>query len=160
MTKPTQEYLQQNLKYDKDTGRLYWLISKRGRQIGKPIGVIRSDGRRELMLDGQRYLTAHVIWALHKGYWVEKPIELDHRDQHNSNDCIENLREATHSQNNHNKYTGNKVRGVYKRGSRYRAMIKVNKKSIHLGYYDTEYEAKLAYDNAAEEHFGEFACQL
>lgn len=44
--------------------------------------------------------------------------------------------------------------GVYKENHRYRAVISINKKSVHLGMYDTPEEAALAYNKKSIELYG------
>ncbi|MBL7818683.1 MAG: hypothetical protein JNL70_27025 [Saprospiraceae bacterium] len=51
---------------------------------------------------------------------------------------------------NHVGYTG-----VYKENNRYRAVISANRKSIHLGMFDTAEEAADAYNRKSKELFGE-----
>lgn len=45
--------------------------------------------------------------------------------------------------------------GVYRENNRYRAVISVEKKSVHLGMYDTAEEAALAYNKKSREIFGD-----
>ena len=45
--------------------------------------------------------------------------------------------------------------GVYMEGNRYRAVISINKKSIHLGMFDSAEEAAVAYNKKSREVFGE-----
>lgn len=88
---------------------------------------------------------------------------IDHIDGNGLNNCRENLRTATQQQNNFNRriYKNNQsgYKGVYMNtGKRkWRAVIRFDKKSIHLGYYFTKEDAAIAYDDAAREYFGEFA---
>lgn len=73
----------------------------------------------------------------------------------------ENLRVCTDRQNNHSrdKYVNNTsgFKGVWLDRNKYRASIKVDGKTIHLGTFPTPEDAARAYDAKARELFGEFA---
>jgi tRNA splicing ligase len=45
--------------------------------------------------------------------------------------------------------------GVYKENNRYRAVISINRKSVHIGMFDTPEEAALAYNKMSKELYGE-----
>lgn len=93
-----------------------------------------------------------------------KPI-VDHIDSCKINNKINNLRWVTSSENNMNRLVSSNnssgVKGVsfHKRNGKYRARIQINKRNIHIGYYKTLEEAKLARQNKAKELFGEFISQ-
>ena len=89
---------------------------------------------------------------------------VDHINHNGLDNRKANLRLATHAQNSANarKSKGNqhsKYKGVYPRPDckKWCARIRHNKKSIHLGYFDTETQAAKAYDRAAKQHHGAFA---
>lgn len=89
-------------------------------------------------------------------------IEVDHinRDKLDNRRC--NLRLVTHAENSRNldKRSSNTsgFKGVnLHHGKYWRAVIRVNYRQKHLGYFGTPEEAAMAYDTAAREHFGEFA---
>ena len=65
---------------------------------------------------------------------------------------IENLRILNHQQNQCNNL--HYVKGYYfdKRRNKYKAQIRINGKKKHLGYYDTEEEARAAYLKAKPIH--------
>lgn len=96
-------------------------------------------------------------------YYKYSPEEIDHKDRNYLNNCPENLREATKSQNCHNIIYKNKTgfRGVTEtviRGRSYfRAMIRNNKKKEHIGNFPTAEEAHHAYCQRAKELYGKFA---
>ncbi|WP_411706281.1 AP2 domain-containing protein [Edaphovirga cremea] len=101
--------------------------------------------------------------SLHKVVFGATDLEVDHRNE-NKLDCRkENLREATHQQNNFNKVANSNNKSGYKGVSFYRASnkwqasIKVNGRSKHLGHHETPEKAALAYNQAASKYFGEFA---
>lgn len=95
--------------------------------------------------------------------------EIDHHDRNGLNNQRYNLRLCSHSQNmmNQRKSLNPKsshCRGVSKRkpskswaSPKWRATIQIKGKSIHLGYFDNEIDAGIAYDNAAHKYFREFA---
>lgn len=86
---------------------------------------------------------------------------VDHINNNGLDNRRVNLRVATPAQIRMNvrRSTKNKLgfKGVKKRGNRYRSVIRINGKQIHLGYFDTPEQAHAAYCAAAKEYFGEFA---
>lgn len=70
----------------------------------------------------------------------------------------ENLRLATKIQNGQNRKQSRGWRYESKK-KRYSSRIVVNKKEIHLGYFDNSKLARQAYVDAREKYFGEFAPQ-
>jgi len=91
--------------------------------------------------------------------------EVDHKEQDRLDCRIDNLRFCTHGQNiaNDGSRKNNKlgVKGVdqIKKTGKYRATIRVNYKKIHLGNFDTLFEAAKAYNEASRKYFGEFGYQ-
>ena len=78
---------------------------------------------------------------------------------HNGNklDCrLENLVYRSRATASRLRHTASKegYTGVYKENKRYRAVISINKKTIHIGMYDTPEEAAFAYNKRSIELFG------
>ncbi len=86
---------------------------------------------------------------------------IDHIDGNGLNNQRENLREATSTQNMRNRHprfkSTSSLKGVGLFRGKWRARIFLNGKETHLGVFNTEKEAGLAYDLAARKYFGEFA---
>lgn len=90
---------------------------------------------------------------------------VDHRDGNGLNNQRNNLRLATNAQNQQNsdgrprkaRFKGLSFQPASSKCNPWQAYIQVNKKKINLGYFPTEIEAALAYNEAAKKHFGEFA---
>jgi hypothetical protein len=128
--------------------------------------------------DGGKYVAARSVYVdsrqttefMHRvilsrilGRPLLRPELVDHEDRNPLNNCRYNLRLASNSQNQGN--TGTRTdntsgfRGVYwsKQANLWRAGIKRDGRQRHLGYFDTAEEAARIYDEAARNHFGEFA---
>ncbi len=90
--------------------------------------------------------------------------DVDHRNHNGCDNRRENLRVCTRQQNlrNQRKRAGksSRLKGVSLCGQtgRWAAALKVGTKKVWLGRFKTEADAGAAYDRAAREHFGEFAC--
>ena len=90
-------------------------------------------------------------------------VHIDHRDHDGLNNQRHNLRACTHAQNHRNERkrrgTSSHFKGVswdtYYR--KWRALIDANGEQICLGRFAFELDAALTYDEAARQHFGEFA---
>ena len=81
---------------------------------------------------------------------------VDHIDRNRSNNHVNNLRWVTRSQNQMNSTkttskTSSKYKGVSlcKRCGKWHAYIMLNRKRIHIGYYDNENTAAEMYNNKA-----------
>lgn len=95
---------------------------------------------------------------------TDPKIQVDHRDGDTLNCCRYNLRKVSQSQNSCNQRKRQKTSSRYK-GVRYfqrnktnpwMASIKVNYRSIHLGYFPTEELAAKAYNAASKKYHGKF----
>lgn len=76
----------------------------------------------------------------------------------NKLDCrVDNIIWRSRSVASRQRKTSSKVgyTGVYKENNRYRAVISINRKSVHIGMYDTPEEAALAYNKKSKELYGE-----
>jgi hypothetical protein len=87
---------------------------------------------------------------------------VDHIDNNPLNNHISNLRFATYQENNRNasiqKNNTSGTTGVFwnKKENKWRAKIQINRKSIHIGYYENKQDAINARIQKANEVFGEF----
>ena len=135
-------------------GNLYWKIIKVKNQVkvGDLTGHIHHTGYRLIKINNKMYSSHRLIFLYHYGYL---PNEIDHIDGNRLNNDIENLREVTRSQNQWNRKSNKNSLSIYKGVSwhkpnkKWMSHIGINGKKKHLGLFNLEINATLAYDRAA-----------
>lgn len=160
--KISQEVVKELFDYHED-GYLLRKQSKQGVLKDMTAGKTVPKGKhpyKQICINNSRYDIHRIIFLWHHGFM---PIQVDHEDMDKTNNKIKNLRQATQSQNQHNKpmqknnSTGFKGVCYDKRNKKFKSSISVCGKPLSLGYYKTPEEAHEAYKQAAIKHFGEFA---
>lgn len=163
------------LRYEPETGKLFW--KPRARCFFKRDWIFKEWNRQHANQEAftarcrgyahggiqGRILTGHrVAWVITHGRWPKEFI--DHINGNPSDNRLENLREATRSENCRNKRSSknstSQYLGVnfYKHLGKWAARIKPEHENVKvLGYFEDEKEAAMAYDNAARKIHGEFA---
>lgn len=155
---PSPEVLRQLLRYEPDTGKLFWkertedLFTSRHRSpksymngwnakyAGKQAFTAKHNaGYRSGAIFERLFLAHRVCYAIHFGKWPENHI--DHVNGDRADNRIDNLRDVTVSQNRKNvSISGNNSSGfggVYlqKRTGRWVAETKVSGKKIYIGSF-------------------------
>lgn len=159
-TPPTFELVRKLLNYDPETGFLTWKVDRNnGTRPGDRAGGLHvKAGYRNITIMNISWREHRIIWLWMKGEWPNHL--LDHIDGNRVNNRWSNLRFATPLENSRNaglpKDNTSGYRGVVQSRGRWKAQIKFNGRSKHLGVFDTKEEAALAYETAAKDHFGEF----
>lgn len=149
------EALRELLRYDAESGLLYWRVIKRGR---RPVagGVSHTRGYVSVMIDGSRWQAHGLIWFLVTGDWLM----IDHEDADTGNNRWSNLRPATKQENGWNSraYAKSGFKGVYPTPSgKWTARLKIGDQLTNFPSRDTPEEAFADYCAAAREHHGAFA---
>ncbi len=140
----TQEFLKEKYNYNKKTGILTF------RKNNKIVGSVDGEYIRT-SINKKTHRTHRLIWQ-----WVtgDIPNKIDHIDGVGTNNKWDNLRNVNHGENmkNMKKFKHNKTGqlGVswYKKRDLWRAVIGVNKKVKHLGYFESFSDAVDARKNA------------
>jgi hypothetical protein len=174
------EVLRQLLRYEPDTGKLFWLhrgpewfIDGRysakascekwnNQYAGKEAFCTLKDGyfSGEVM---RKHAFAHrVAWAVYYGFWPDQFI--DHIDGNRKNNKIANLRNATKAQNCQNRGASKAsvsglcgVSASRRKKNGWAAYIFREGKNVFLGNFSCKHDAAMAYDAAAIALHGQFA---
>ena len=173
---PTPEELRKLLRYEPDTGKLFWRertpdMFEDGKQsadtacrqwntrrAGKEAFTTDSGtGYRQGRIFTRAYLAHRVIWAMAHNEWPEE--QIDHINGVRDDNRIENLRSVSNSENSKNQKLSSANTsghmGVYwlPKTRKWLAQIKVNGRGLHLGHY-TEKDDAVAARKAAEAKYG------
>lgn len=140
----TQEELKSQIHYNPETGIfIRKVIKARRKDIQGKTGHLNSDGYLEMSINCKKHKAHRLAWLYMTGEWPKNHI--DHINGNRADNRFSNLREATWKQNNQNrkKCNGNLPMGVRVCKGKYQASIMIDKKSLHLGTFDS---AKIAHE--------------
>jgi hypothetical protein len=177
---PSPEVLRQLLRYDPDTGKLFWLpravdFFAGGGAGGAKVAAARwnkayaghetfrqrdTHGYPQGQILKSRHRAHRVIWAMQTGAWPEH--EVDHVNGDRTDNRWQNLRLATHAENLRNmrrpsdNTSGAKGVSFKKDRGLWRAYITLNGRCRHLGYFANLTDASNAYAAASAELHGTF----
>lgn len=149
------------LRYEPDTGRLYWLERRKGRRFDLPVGNPDTNCRSgktylRVKVNYQTYLAHRLIWVLVHGRWPNG--DIDHEDGDGTNNVLTNLREVAHVDNQKNmrrscvNVTGCTGVTWVKSDGKWAARIYKGKSIVGLGYYDKYEDAVAARKLGEVEH--------
>ena len=154
-------FIKEHLLYNKNTGIFYWNVNRQKIQKGSIAGGLSGEGYIQIRVLGKKMGAHRMAWLLHYGTLPKN--QLDHINEIKTDNRIENLREATHSQNMRN-YTHNvKNTSGYKnvvwskKSSKWQVGLRVNGKKKHIGLFNSINEAVEAAQSARQQFHGAFA---
>lgn len=160
---PSIDYLRKRLRYEPETGKLFWLdyegmpIQWRARWVGKEAFTSTlSTGYRQGSIDDAMFLAHRVVWAIHHGEWPDD--QIDHINGVTVDNRIVNLRVVSISENQRNasRRSDNTsgITGVrwHKAAGKWQAQITVNNRSKYLGLFNTLEEAAAARKEASAKY--------
>lgn len=151
-----QQYLKDLLNYDPITGNFYWKAVRRGASKKRIAGAKTRVGYVQIMIDGKYYLAHRLAWLYTHGTFPNTMI--DHINGMKCDNRIQNLRQVSHIQNQHNYIKPNKnnkanLLGAFysQKTNKWFSRICVNHKKKWLGSFDTAIDAHNAYIKAKRE---------
>lgn len=144
------EKLRKALHYSPKTGVFRWKINRANKKVGERAGNFNvATGYRTVMVSYKAYYEHRLAWAFVHGKFPRRGMVVDHINGKRDDNRIKNIRVTLQADNmrhrtrlNTNNTSG--VNGVsYDRERRkWHAAIMVNRKTIHLGRFNTLVGAK------------------
>lgn len=155
MKHPTNNQIAKLFTYYRIEGVLRWkepAYFRRTDLIGEIAGGKDGRGYLSVRINKKAYKIHRLIWFIEYGTW---PKMIDHIDGDPSNNFILNLRASDDTKNQHNRksHRKGKLVGAHwnKRNQVWTSSIRINKKPVFLGRFDSEIKAHKAYMKAHEQ---------
>ena len=164
---PSHEELRKLLRYEPETGKLFWLHRPNARKewntrhAGKEAFTAKSGRYRHGSVNNVLFYAHRVIWAIETGAWPTD--EIDHINGNGLDNTWQNLRKATRFQNMKNLKKPSTNTSGYKGVSKHTevnkwiARIRSDGKLMCLGNFETKEEAYAAYCKASAKLHGQFS---
>lgn len=145
-----EENLKLLLRYEPDTGFIYYTRGVKGRKrpLSEPAGSVGMGGYIQLTVFNKQLKAHRVAWFLYYGVWPDD--QIDHINKNTSDNRIENLRVGG-SVNQHNRsvpVAGSGLIGAHKSTKKnfpFCSAIRIDGKSKFLGLFKTAQEAHETY---------------
>ena len=156
---PPASELWERFSYKPLTGELVWNNHPRYKAWkGRIAGSIQKNGYVSVELkvgtERLRYTGQRIVWTWLTGKDPGAHLQVDHINHNRADNRCQNLRLCTPEQNSHNR----EARGWVKTpAGKYRVMAGAMTGNRYVGTYDTEAEARAAYEKASLELHGEFS---
>lgn len=174
-TKIPIEKLRSLLRYDPETGMLFWRERPSGLfklvrdanawnarfALKEAFTQTSKWGYKVGLISGLPYRAHRVAWTIQTGAWPKN--DIDHVNGNRPDNRFCNLREATRSENNRNTSARSKSTSQFlgvcwtTERSKWLVRAKINGRVRHIGSFKSEIDAARAYDEVARKHFGDFA---
>jgi len=143
------------LHYDPGTGAFTWKVDRNQKAVaGSEAGHVTDRGYRYIEVNGKSVRAHRLAFFFQTGKWP--PFEVDHINGDKLDNRWDNLRLTDRRKNMQNQRRAHSRNssgflGVSRNNDQWRARIRVNGKSKHVGYYSTPEEAHEAYLKAKRE---------
>lgn len=145
--------LEERFDFDTENGVIRYRISIKGIKAGDAAGVRRADGYVRVKIEGRAYFAHRLIYFMATG---KQPEYLDHINGDKSDNRIENLREATNSQNMCNHQKRQPV-GVFLRGRKWHGRVMKDYKTYRIQPSESRETAEMLLSELRDNLHGEFA---
>lgn len=158
--KLTRSRLCELLDVDLEKGTFVWKHTMGGKaKKNQEAGSLTTQGYVQVRLDQQDYLAHRLMWFY--VYGAFPVFQIDHIDRDRTNNSVTNLRVATPKQNGENRAlksnNSSGFKGVYFRkdliSKPWHASIMNNRKTIHIGFFETLDDAIQARRIAEDKYF-------
>lgn len=144
------DFVLERFVYNYKTHTVHWRSQDSEDGCGALISASDSNGYMETRVCGKNRKLHHVVWVLTTGNKPTDSMHIDHIDGDKKNNAHINLRLVDPVSNWHN----TKSKGYHwdTKNKKWRASIMINRRCINLGRYNTEAEARAAYETAKKMH--------
>lgn len=158
----TQESLKEIFDYDPSTGLFHHRTSRGGVWAGSIAGCLDSTtGYVRVRVYGKKYAAHRLAILYMTGESVADGMTVDHINGDRADNRFDNLRICTNAENSCNvkphKDNPTGFKGIQERNGKWRVMLGVDYKKVHVGTFPSKEAAARAYDLAATQYFKNFA---
>lgn len=152
--------LRELLDYDASTGVFTRKKAvARKTKIGAIAGWVDANGYVQITVNGKRYKGHRLAWMYVHGEFPSGVV--DHINGNRADNRISNLRDVSMTENAHNRRCANRNSktglmgaSLHRPSGRWKAQIRINYKSIHLGVFNTPEEVHRVYLEAKRKVHG------